>query len=208
MTADAAIAYVHGSMVHAPFMASVVGAIRLGRYSVLARMSGPNISVSRNMLVEDFLATDRTWLFMVDTDVVFKPDAIERLVDGGHSIVSGLIYVDDDPPFPMAYRRLADLAVGMPLFMAVRELVVDGSCVEVDAVGAGCLLVHRDVYRDIETKMPYRAAQWFQETAIGPNLIGEDMSFCDRAAQLGHSIWVDTNVRMGHMKQHMIGKVL
>jgi GT2 family glycosyltransferase len=201
------IGYIHGELVHARFMTSVLDAVDRRGYAYIEEESGPNLSGARNRLVSRFLESEAEWLFMVDTDIVFRDDVIERLLLNGASIVSAMVYVDGDKPFPMAYRRLADVSVGMPLFMAMDEWQ-EGSCVEVDAVGAGCLLVHRDVYSDIARRIPNRAALWFQETVIGERLIGEDISFCMKASQLGYKIFIDTSVNVGHIKPKIIGSVI
>ena len=203
---DVMIGFVHPALVHAQFMTSVMRAVDYGRYRVLGVESGPNVAGARNEMVRIFLESTSLWLFIVDSDIVFNPDAINRLLARGKKIISGLVYVNGDPPFPMAYKRMADIAVGMPLFMAVD--VPDSGAFEVDAVGTSCVLVHRSVFLDMARRLPNPAAQWFQETAVAGNLIGEDMTFCDRAQQIGHSIWVDADVQMGHIKPHVIGKVV
>ena len=81
----AAVGYVHGATVTAGFLASVLGMLRKPGGTrvdvVLAAPSGPNISEARNLLVRRFLDECRApWLWMLDTDMVFAADALDRLV--------------------------------------------------------------------------------------------------------------------------------
>ena len=84
MPDHAVIGYVHGGSVRAEFCASLISIVMEGRTpldAVLTYASGPNISTARNQVVREFL--DRytaPWLFMCDTDMVLKPDTIDRLI--------------------------------------------------------------------------------------------------------------------------------
>jgi len=74
----------------------------------------------------------------------------------------------------------------------------------VDAVGAGCLLVNREVFTKIRDMPVERAAPWFQETVYHDRLMGEDFTFCMRAAAAGYKIAVNTSVRFGHIKAKVV----
>ena len=49
--------------------------------------SGPILDVGRNRLAAAFLDTSAEWLLMVDTDMTFPPDALERLLANGAPVV-------------------------------------------------------------------------------------------------------------------------
>jgi hypothetical protein len=202
---DLAIGFVHPLMVNAHFMRSVIEASRYEQNcDVLSVMSGPNVSTGRNLLVRHFLdKSDADWLFMVDTDMVFKPDAISRLIESGEPIVSGVYLTGGDHPTPCMYRRCADAGPGQFMSIAKWE---PGELISADVVGTGCVLVHRDVFVDIEKKIPNRAAQWFQEVQMGDSLVGEDFVFFMRAEECGWKLLVDTRVYFGHVKGSIIGQ--
>jgi hypothetical protein len=200
-----AIGYVHGEFVHARFMRAVLDAESYEEAYVIDA-EGLNIADARNNLVRKFLDSDIEWLYMADTDTVFAPNVISRLMlnaESGCQIISGLINVDGQPPFPMMYRRIADTAAGHGMFQAINEWK-HGECLEVDAVGAGCLLVHRDVYLQIEKHFPDRAAPWFDYAIMSGMRIGEDIMFSVRAADTGFKMYVDTSTRVGHIKPKVI----
>lgn len=198
-----AIGYVHGEKVHARFMSSVRAAEKYEDAIVLEEGSGPSVSDARNLLVRDFLDSGRDWLYMCDTDTVFEVDTISRMLRRGKQIISALIYVNHPQTFPMMYNRIADVSVGIGMFQQISGWK-HNECIRADAVGAGCLLAHRDVYLEIEKRMPNPAAIWFQETSFIDTIVGEDFTFCMRAAECGFEIYVDTAVRVGHIKPRVI----
>ena len=65
----------------------------------------------------------------------------------------------------------------------------------VDAVGTGCILMHRRVFED-----PYMRLAPFQRTwhSDGVVDVGNDLSFCKRARQRGFSIWAHYDYPCGH----------
>jgi hypothetical protein len=92
------VGYVHPGTVRAEFMASLLA---IAPVRTLPVQSGPRISEARNLLVRRFLAGYGKWLFMVDTDMVFAPDAISRLVaaadPAGRPVVGALTYCPGPP---------------------------------------------------------------------------------------------------------------
>lgn len=207
------IGYVHPGTVRAEFMASVLATVMAPRSrvaSVTEVRSGPNISRARNLLVSGFLREETAgWLWMLDTDMVFAPDALDRLLaaaDERERPVVGALCFAEHPevpggePFATMYERAEH-------GFAHYKLWPENSVMRVAATGAACLLVHRSVFGAVSDLMPGAAAPWFQETVEGDALIGEDMTFCLRAGAAGVPVHVHTGVQAGHMKTAMIGKV-
>ena len=162
----------------------------------LPKVSGPRIAHARNDLAKHFLELGADWLFMVDDDMSFDADAIDKLLQSAHPverpIVGGLCYAAGrDGYFPTLFvvsekglNRLSDWE--------------EGSLVPVDATGAACLLIHRDVFVKIDSYG--EAWPWFQETTFDNVTVGEDMTFCLRARAAGFPIYVNTAVEFGHLK--------
>lgn len=215
MTGSAVIAYVHGGTVRAEFMASVLAEVLSPGSPVTAvdeTGSGPNISRARNTLCQRFLDDEAgaEWLWMTDTDMVFAPGALSRLIAAAdpaeRPVVGALCYSqhpDTREPVPVMYE-LADR--DGPVFVPYRTWPED-ACVPVAATGAACLLVHRRALERIREVTGEPAAPWFREAVAGGQLIGEDLTFCLRAAAAGIPVHVHTGVQCGHMKPSMLGKV-
>jgi GT2 family glycosyltransferase len=93
---------------------------------------------------------------------------------------------------PLVYRiEKNDFSEEYKVFNDISE----ESLVEVDAVGAGCLLIHRKVFEAI--KKPYFL---FQYNDDGIMTLGEDFYFCQKAQKAGFKIWVDRKMVTSHFK--------
>lgn len=216
MPDHAVIGYCHPGTVRAEFCASLLDTVMRGRTqvdTVLALESGPNISTARNKIVAEFLGAQRApWLLMCDTDMVWSHDALDRLIASANAswrpLLGALCYSQEgDSILPTMYEmteRAGVMAFTRPA--SWRE----NACVPVSATGAAFLLMHRSALGKIGDASGDLAAPWFRESAIpgAPlSLMGEDMTFCLRAAAAGIPVHVHTGVQAGHMKPVMLGKV-
>jgi GT2 family glycosyltransferase len=204
-------------MVRAEFAASILNLVTKGPVpveTVLAYQSGPNISTGRNQLVNSFLTEySAPWLLMLDTDMVFGEDAAARLIAAAdpleRPVVGALCFSQNFEGAP--YSTMYDLTEPEPgrLAFARRSGWPEDECVEVSATGAACLLMHRDALEKVRKTSNDAAAPWFRELPIGAPLalMGEDMTFCLRAAAAGIPVHVHTGVQVGHIKPVMLGKV-
>lgn len=203
------IGFIHPLMVHASFMQSILKVTHRERCEVLNVMCGANVSKGRNALVEHFLKTDGDYLLMLDSDMVFRYDCVKRLVEHELPIVSGM-YMQPNPDgttFPCMYRHTTGTDRSMGMFTTVGGDFDADELIRVDAVGAGFMMVRRDVFEVVNEKIAHNeAAPWFQEEQRGASLCGEDFVFCMRAAECGYNIIVDTSVQAGHIKAMMLGE--
>jgi GT2 family glycosyltransferase len=201
MTGGVMIGYVRPTMVHGEFMESVfleatrAGAVVQGKYSE------PHVDLARNWLVDKFLATGYEWFLSVDTDIILPELVVQRLLARRQKLIGALIYVAADPIFPQIYNKIADFGVGGAGQYIVNDKWEPGELVQADATGAGCLLIHREVFEKIPGNTPYR---WFQHEFEGTQLFGEDFTFCRRARSVGYQLYIDTAVKAGHIKTRVI----
>lgn len=213
----AVIGYVHPEHVHSAFMASMLALQRRTRTSIDAIkhvQSGPNIARARNALVRSFLTeTTAPWLLMVDTDMVFAADALDRLVAAAspqRPVMGALCHMQETPggpPLPTMYELIREDggSVGFARWTGVEG----DEPVKVGATGTGCLLVHRDVFELMETdgRTTSKAWPWFKESQLEGRPIGEDYTFMLRLAMLGVPVHVHVGVQVGHVKSTMLGSV-
>ncbi len=217
MPDHAVIGYVTGGFNRHEFTASLISTVMEGRTpldAVIVLEWGPNISTARNKIADDFLTRPTPWLLMVDTDMVFAGDALDRLIAAAdpvrRPVVGGLCY----SPLPggggdaPTMYELVDKGAGRIGF-ARPGTVPDDQVVRVSATGTGFLLIHRSVLERVRDASGDVAAPWFRETAVGEplSLMGEDLTFCLRCAAAGIPVHVHTGVQVGHMKPVMLGKV-
>lgn len=127
------------------------------------------------------LINDCDWIFFLDADQIVPNDAIFRLMKHDKDIVSALYFKRYPPHFPLMYKQIDDK------FHEIVEFQT-GKLMEVDAVGAGSLLVKIGVFKKMEHP-------WFlQERGVG-----EDIYFCKKARKLGYKIYCDTGLISRHL---------
>jgi GT2 family glycosyltransferase len=201
------LGYVHDGNVRAEFMRSVLDALPDERLlGVIDATAGSLIPKARNLLVERFLSTVGDWLWMVDTDVVFTARALYALAavaDPAHRpLVSGVVPVirADGSTVASIWR----IASANPLRFEPVEDWQSSEIVEADAVGAACLLAHRSVFEKIHAD---EGPAWFLPMTVKNGVVGEDLSFCLRAASAGVLPAVVTGVRCGHVKPIQVGSL-
>jgi len=162
-----------------------------------------DLAGTRNKLVRLFLASDAEWLLTVDTDIVWEPEDWARLRDSALNhpaqFVSGTYMVANDPPMPCAAVFLDNGFYSLNIKEDTKEMY------QVSAVGAGFSLIHRDVFlRSADVGNDH---EWYEHGRRAPNgqTLPEDYAFCSRVGEAGIPIWLNTKVRVGHIKSHIVG---
>jgi hypothetical protein len=218
------VAWVRPSHVNGEFMESVLGLVDYestrgpkhvtgGRGGFVSQVSSANVSAARNEVCEKFLKySSAPWLLFLDSDMTFEPDTVEKLLEFADEdkapIIGGLCFTLSETAElePTLYDVVGTLE--RPEFIRYKRFPLD-SMFEVHATGAACLLIHRSVLarvRDFRTpKRPGMvgfsdAYPWFQETDFYGRRMSEDITFCFRAGFAGIPIWVNTAVKLGHIK--------
>lgn len=170
----------------------VPGAERLPQGGFLP-LAGLPYDHGRNQMCMNAIEWGATHIFMLDSDVIPPRDTINRLLQHNLPVVSGM-YCRRSPPH------------GLPVMMKNGRWHTEfqpGSLVEVDVVGAGCLLIRRDVLQALPPIKPGR--HWFswqvdQKGVLPPEeCMSEDYVFCHAVRKkLGVKIMVDTSIRCRH----------
>ena len=165
----------------------------------IPKVSGPRIAAARNSMVESFLSTGADWLFMVDDDMTFDPEALVRLLESADAdtrpIMGGFAYAAGRDGY---FSTLWTMDEGKNP-VRVDDYPPEG-IVQVVGTGAACLLVHRKVFLAIAENYADTPWTWFQETSLRGHTVGEDFTFCIRAGEAGFPVHVDTTVEFGHDK--------
>lgn len=222
---DVAIGYCRPDSVDGAFaecLASLQEHDMLGSQRIRQRIyveSGPRISPARNRIVARMLLDENLqWLLMLDTDMTFTPDLLDRMLEvadpnderpiigalcfaGGRDFrIAPTIYVanPDAPPGELNLRQHLDYP--------------ENAVIRVHGTGAACILIHRSVFEGLYAQFKDRTVYpWFAETEIPPGYdngvrydgadIGEDITFSLRAVQAGFPIHVHTGIKVGHRKK-------
>lgn len=163
-------------------------------------VAGMPFDHARNVGVQHMLASGAEWLWFLDSDVIPPPDACRRLMARNRPLISGM-YCRRSPP------------EGVPVMMKDFKWVTDlphdprNPLVEVDLVGAGCLLLHRSLLEQYpKVAGPRPGKPWFdwrvdmQGHLPREECLSEDYTFCRSVQQkLGVPILVDTSIRCRHV---------
>lgn len=166
--------------------------MRLPIGSRIGYFAGMPFDNARNVACETMLREGFGYLFFVDDDVQVPPDAYEILKSNNLDIVSGLYYRRNEPIAPVAVVDLPGKTGTTWLQSWKGRQIVD-----VKYVGAGCLLIRRNVLE----VMPPPWFDWMVDRGDvpGPRRISEDFEFCRKAKENhGFRICVDTRVQCSH----------
>jgi hypothetical protein len=211
---DVVLAHIHPGQVSSFFHQSMCGLLLHDRARAqrirgsLQEWSSANVSQPRNNLTRQFL-DDYTadWLLWIDADMAFGPESLDALLATADPerapVVGGLCFgSSNDELFPTIYQ-MAQLEDGRPVTMRMHDYP-ENAMVQVASTGAAFLLIHRSVLEAIRERQFNAVFPWFQETELAGMPCGEDLTFCLRAGICGFPVWVNTAVKVGHHKSHLL----
>ena len=160
--------------------------------------SGSLVYDARTKLVNEALRQNCTHILFLDSDMVFPEDTLARLLYDDKDIVTALCFgrVGNHPP--CAYKKVTkgdDTHTGYKEPIDTDDLP---AMLKVDGCGAAVLLIKLDVFKEMTKKFH----KWFEPEWN----LGEDLSFTERAKELGYEIWCDTTLDIGHIGQAVFTK--
>lgn len=181
--------------------------IAKGIPAAIASFSWPDIEEIRNMVLTWWydVHPDSSHLLFVDADVGFPPEAVLDMITFGEPLVGGI--------YPKKCYPLEFVASGTEA-PEYRE-----GFIEVDGLGAGCLLIRRDAVTAMVEKFPelirpymtlpdlrYTGANrtfgFFDCLRVPEGKVSEDISFCRRYRETGGKVWASTKYTFTHEGPH------
>lgn len=172
--------------VHANFMFSFVSMMLATRMPLyVSNIRSSILPVSRSILVERAQDNKSDYILFLDSDMVFPPDTLTRLLAHNKDIVCATYCRREGSTEPMGctaeWQAIHPNAVGVG---------------EAGRVPMGVMLIRMSVF-DKMTKPYFRWAINEGKSEI----VGEDVEFCDRARALGYKVWVDMELsrQVGHI---------
>lgn len=166
---------------------------------------------ARNRLVADFLASDSTHLFFIDSDLIFSAEHVARIAahaGRGVPIVAGL--------YPKKQRELGWVCNVLEPCPGIDEHDLQ----PVKYAGTGFLCIAREVFEKM--KLNYSEARYDPDDGDGVEgslwdffpvgirecpetgrrrYLSEDWWFCQRALDLGYQVMIDTRIVCKHVGQ-------
>lgn len=168
--------------------------------NLLALESNSLVYNARAHLTMKAIEVGAEWVMFIDSDMVFEPDVIERLLDTAikyeADLVTGLCFKRKYPTSPTICKtvywsqdpKTGELDGGAETY----EDYPRDSVFMIEACGLACALVKMSAIQDCANACrmsPYQPL---------PGL-SEDYSFCFRMKQLGKKMLCDSSVRVGHI---------
>jgi len=135
-------------------------------------------------------------IIWIDSDISWEPEDFMRLYRSTESIVTGVYLLADGS---MTTCMSAEYPAGIPTGV-VRKM---SGIHQIQKTGFGFIAVKYGVFEKIPrpwfTCMPVEVAPGVVDT------VSEDISWCMKAQQAGFKIYMDSEVRVGHMKTRRVG---
>jgi hypothetical protein len=170
---------------------------------VVRRLFGfSQIDVARNRLVADALEEGFERLMWIDADIAFLPTSVDRLRMHDLPIVGGIYAKKIEKHFASH-------------FLPTQEKVVFGEAgeiIEILYAAGGFLMVHRQVYLDVQSqqnlpvcnrRLGHPVVPYYLPMIISDGdehrYLGEDFAFCERVRRCGYHIYADTTIRLQHI---------
>lgn len=155
-------------------------------YHIVVSTKGYNTAENRNYIAAQAVREECTHLFLVDDDMIYAPDTLEKLVASMKPIIGAKYHV----------RR--DVEEGNP---DVIEYLNDEDKDRTDifdckAIAGGCLLISTEVLKNVP--QPHF---WYKIFPNGMVEMSNDWWFCEKAREAGYEIWCDGSLYPGHIGQ-------
>ncbi len=169
------------------------------------------INLARTRNGKAFLMSQAEWILLLDTDMWWEPGAIIQLMrtakERKAKIIAGLAFMEQkERIIPNAYAFIPS-GEGQKELAPYAVLPSMTEAFTVDATGGSCLLVHRDVYRDVMELTAGTTAYFWQEDIYMPvknEMQGEDITFCKRATVAGYDIWYEPRAHFSHLSKETL----
>ncbi len=180
----------------------------------LQSQSGSSIVQSaRNMTAYSFLESDYTHLFLVDSDMKWRPESFLRLLSFATAVECvGASYPMRSDPIQFCLNVVDDLDKGFE--------TNEYGLIPIKGFGLGFTCVQRKVMEELAAKarlilLPNMLSTVAHEifrtdivetsraTKLGAagEFRGEDMCFFHDVGELGYTVWMDPSIKLGHIGQ-------
>ena len=193
------------------YTASLVGtAVLLERLGIPQEVrflcGNSNLPKARNEIVAEFLASDKSHLLMVDSDMGWEPDSVVRLLASPHRVIGAVGRKKYSAPN-------SDPNVWCAVFPKGPLVQDDHGAVEVERIGTGFLMVSREALklmiaahpewkRTAPDRMPERAKPFYHRVFAFADEVSEDFAFCDSWREIGGKVWVDPDIELSHVGEY------
>lgn len=181
--------------VYTDFMLSLLNMQRVGE-CYLQVVKSSLIYDARNKIAQQAIENKYDRVLWLDSDILFESNLMFRLsehLDNGLEYISGLYFKRQYPTEPVCFKHITQIQDGKELITQanIYKDYPKDNVFEVDATGFGAVMLTVDLLKRVRDKygLPF-----------SPQLgLGEDMSFCWRAKQVGAKLYCDSSIKLKHI---------
>jgi len=140
---------------------------------------------NRESIAREVLESGCPYLLFIDSDMVFKPEAVKALLSRDKDIIGANTHLRK---LPLTSTVKLHNEKGEKVYTAYN------STFECQAVGTGFMLIKTKVFKELSHPWFF-----FKQDDEGKLTCGEDMWFCNKARDKGFKIWCDPTIEVGHI---------
>lgn len=168
-------------------------------------MSVQPVDNARNEIVDEFLKSDCTHLFFIDSDTIPPDDALDKLIAVDADIATGITPIIEYDPNRRNessgfYKRSNIIGMDDTLVQA------DTGIVNIKTAGGSCLLIKRKVIEELSKpifRFIYKDCHPAGVSFGKKTMMSEDYYFCAKALDKGFTLKCDTNIVCRHQKSSL-----
>lgn len=186
-----------------PTVASLISMRRVGA-SKVSFLANSLVYDARNMLAAEALDTGAERILWLDSDMVFDVNLMQMLakdMDEGHDYVTALYFRRHIPTSPVLYKSVDVVKTddGMRGKTEVYKDYPRNTLFPIAGSGFGAVMTSAEIVKAVYDAFGYPFAPM-------PGVLGEDLSFCWRARQLGYELFCDSRIKARHVSSITIGE--
>jgi len=186
-----------------------------------------NLYLSRNMCMgsvpqngihqKPWQGQDYDYMLWVDSDQVWNPELIQRLINANVDVVSGLYKTFDGITFatsikkdPKYFAKFGRFEMMTEETLAAQTLDEKTGLLKVEYTGLGFTLIKKGVWEQFEypwfrpTMEEHIYSEEGKEDILVRDFTSDDGGMTSMFREKGIELWVDPNVRVGHQKNVII----
>lgn len=154
---------------------------------------GALVFEARDSIVRQAINEGFTHVMFIDSDIMFEPDDVQRLVNQKVNIIGGLYYSKNAALNPMCWTlESVNGRLRGDYFTPPRRYM------PVDALGMGFTLIKTKVFEQIAVD--------HGKVFYPDYMAGEDIAFCHRAKLSGYDIICDSGLNLKHIGAYAYGR--
>jgi GT2 family glycosyltransferase len=167
-------------------------------FNILVAEEGYTTAENRNYIAVQAVNNKSDYLLMIDDDMVFPPDTLDKLIASDKDIIGATYHSRGSNAkikiVPSNIMSIAENDKGKYINLETETDPKYKDIFECYATGTGIMLIKTNVF----LKIPQ---PWFEFTYYpnGKCENGEDWNFCFKAKKNNYKIYTDPTIKIGHL---------